>query len=774
MSLQLRTEVLYQLELKGSTGIFNVGNTENSNSIEVKYLLTHVGLDFEHGNDEVFLSHMNPVREIFKYEDQDFDEIMQRDIDDARVSHELIPYLLDTKSRDLLKLFPPIIVILIPIKANDTGPDSKYPKMADPKDKEINGQIYRILTSGSNGTEIFEFAQPIVDGKLLNHDLVSLKIQTTKTKLVIVDGQHRAMALLALYRNLRDGWDNEKRSSYKDFYQQWTGDHIRKFNLTNIQLPVMVCTFPKLDETYEGDLNLQKAARSIFLVLNKPARKVSVAKMKLLDDNDIISSFLRNILNSIKKINLESSYSLRIHNFELDAPKDNTKINNDICISAVNHLYVIIEKLLLNKPGDIIGINNKNSNFANRTRLDEYPFFERLNGRNHLGADLADKTDRKHYNSLAENKLNKKFSEIYGKLIENIYQKFKPFEIHNSAVLQLKQVVERETDRKILPLLFGGQGMKTSFEEHSKEIKDNISNNEHNYESSELREIDRSLKVTRDLINDRIQVFLKDRAERFIHDITPKTSIYNTDCEFNSNFLIFLNKNYFTNMFFTSAFQTALTYTFFQSIEDTNKELLSNSMPKLDYVQCLDNYLDSLNTFFVPQTVSNLKKLIKIFLGDLDGKISEFKIDNSSTIFKKIVFKIDKETMDPNKWPYYRYLILEIWREPNNNILKQLIIKERDVCRDQIYQNLYKRYLDLHMESNDIKSVEDLTKEDTREISKNTYDNYSKFLKKLGHSMSDIPNKTSFEEKRMESGFVMDNETITNESEDMYDNLEIK
>ena len=48
------------------------------------------------------------MREVFEYETLDFDEIMQRDIDDARVSAELIPYLLDEKSVDLIKLFPPI------------------------------------------------------------------------------------------------------------------------------------------------------------------------------------------------------------------------------------------------------------------------------------------------------------------------------------------------------------------------------------------------------------------------------------------------------------------------------------------------------------------------------------------------------------------------------------------------------------------------------------------------------------------------------------------
>ena len=55
----------------------------------------------------------------------------------------------------------------------------------------------------------------------------------------------------------------------------------------------MLCTVPDLDENYQGDFDLKRAARSIFLTLNKTARKVSDSRNKLLDDNDMIAFFMR-------------------------------------------------------------------------------------------------------------------------------------------------------------------------------------------------------------------------------------------------------------------------------------------------------------------------------------------------------------------------------------------------------------------------------------------------------------------------------------------------
>lgn len=221
MALKLRKESALNLTLEGSTGSFSVGTgRDGQNSLEVKYFLTHVGLDFSSISDEALLSHLAPVREIFDFKQLDFDEIMQRDIDDARVSSELIPYLLDEKSVDLVKLFPPIVVVVLPVKEGENRPADLYPKVYEEETLEQNDEAAKyILRAGAVGQEVFQFEQPIDEGQRLKHDLVRFRLNTHKTRLVIVDGQHRAMALLAIYRNLKDQWSDEKRAHSKSTIQ---------------------------------------------------------------------------------------------------------------------------------------------------------------------------------------------------------------------------------------------------------------------------------------------------------------------------------------------------------------------------------------------------------------------------------------------------------------------------------------------------------------------------------------------------------------------------
>lgn len=77
-------------------------------------------MNFATSSNDKLLSALAPVREIFDFKSLDFDEIMQRDIDDARVSAELVPYLLDEQSKDMIKLFPPIVIVVMPIREGRT------------------------------------------------------------------------------------------------------------------------------------------------------------------------------------------------------------------------------------------------------------------------------------------------------------------------------------------------------------------------------------------------------------------------------------------------------------------------------------------------------------------------------------------------------------------------------------------------------------------------------------------------------------------------------
>jgi hypothetical protein len=728
MALKPRKESALNLTLKGSTGSFSVGTGRNGqNSLEVKYFLTHVGLDFSSTSDEALLSHLAPVREIFDFKQLDFDEIMQRDIDDARVSSELIPYLLDEKSVDLVKLFPPIVVVVLPVKEGENRPADLYPKVDEEEIPEPNNEATYILRAGALGQEVFQFEQPIDEGQRLKHDLVRFRINTHKTRLVIVDGQHRAMALLAIYRNLKDQWSDEKRAPFKEYYSEWTPKYIQQFNLKEINLPVILCTFPSLNEIYTGDFNLKKAARSIFLTLNKTARKVSNSRNILLDDQDIIAYFLRRCLSEVKGKDQRSPYSLRISNVELDQSEDKLKIKSPIAITGVNHLYYIIEHLLLNSGDEVEGVKPRSGKFSKRKDLNGYNCMDRLNGRNLLGAEVADLTTRDNFSQEAANKLGSSFKENYGTFIIAALERFFPYENHNRAVLNLENSIEICQDRQIRPILLEGQGIGRVFEAHRDHLKQKLKDGSFSTKVPEIQSIAQRLDATTKRIEQAIQNFRVDRTKLYIQLISDKAKIKNSDGSDINPYIVKWFNDLYDNVLTTVAFQSGLICGFFGEIEKTNTDLDKEYEDPLNIMECFNEYIEQLNDFFTLKTSSQLKKLIRVFTGDISGEIVDWKIISINWTFKNVVCHGE---MQPDQWTKYKYLFLEIWK-PNHPQLNKNIIKERQKCREQIYAALHNDYKTSYCKENS-KLEENLEKDEKKSIFNQTFTAYSNFLKNLG------------------------------------------
>lgn len=735
MPLQLRKESVLNLSLEGSTGTFSVGTgREGQNSLEVKYFLTHVSLDFSTGSNEALLSHLAPVREIFDLEQLDFDEIMQRDIDDSRVSSELIPYLLDDKSRDLIKLFPPIVVIVLPVREGENLPASLYPNVSEETDEERSGNPgeYR-LRSGSIGQEVFQFEQPISDGKRLKHDLVRFRLNTHKTKLVIVDGQHRAMALLALYRNLKDQWSDEKRAPFKDYYAEWTPKYIQQFNLREIDLPIIFCTFPSLDENYGGDFSLKKAARSIFLTLNKSARPVSDTRNILLDDNDIIAYFLRRCLSKVKEKDLRSPYSFRIFNVELDQVKNRVKIQSPLALTGVSHLYYIVEHLLLNKGNeDVRGLRPRSGRFNQRTDLEQNNCFARLNGRNILGSELADSTSRTSFVNKASVALGDSFYDKYGQYIISVFERFSPYESHNKAVLDLEAKIESYQDRQLKPILFEGQGLYRVFEQHRENLL------QKRQEFPEVDSILKRLKATSDRLKSNLEDFERERANLFLRQISDKGSLRANENDYPHELVKWISDLY-DNTFTTVAFQAGVVCCFFELLEKANLDLSESSQEQLDTDSCFNEYIEQLSSFFTPSSSARFRNLVRIFSGELTkDDTSAWSIVENNYIFRNVVYRGE---MQPDQWPKYKYLTLEIWT-PSNTQLRQTVLKEIDTCREQAFSSLYNAYKTLYCRENS-KLEDHLDPEERKKIFDHALSDYSNFLKNLG-------SKNSLEVSKME------------------------
>jgi len=722
--IDLSIDSALDLKLKGSVGSFKIGGGSNRQSLDVKYFMTHVSLNFAGGVDEKLLRELAPVREIFDPEQLDFDEIMQRDIDDSRVSSKLIPYILDDRTQDLIKFFPPIVVVALPVQEDRNRPARYYPKVNsfELSEKKQGVEKWAVMRSGEIGSEVFQFEQPILSGKKNKHDLVSFQINTSKCRLIIVDGQHRAMALLALYRNLKDQWGDERKKPFEKYYKEWTPNYIRGFDLTEINLPMIICTIPTLDEAYSGDYDLKKASRSIFLTLNKTAQQVSRTRNLLLNDNDLISSFMRKTLGIIKNSDNRSSSSLKIHNIELD--QDKQKLSSPIAVSGVTHIYYMIEHMLLD-DGNVRGVSPRSGRFGGRAFSDVAK--SRLNCLDLLGRDVFDAIKRDSFTSNAEDVLGQYFLDVYGEIIIYMLEKFLPFERHNYSANMLQNEINKQTDIDLSSMLFAGQGMVRVFEDHRKNLKTKLQNGDFGAEAPRIDVIVKGLDDTEKRLKLRIREFHSIRATNFLLSGSDKNKYKCSDGGLDARLIPYVNDLY-SNVYTSVAFQSAIVCGFFNEYEKASSTFRGESNVGLN--GCFEEYIGQLNDFFAPNNFSRFKRLLSVMFGKSEGEsINDLKVShNSSDSFRSVVFP---DEMQPDQWPKYRYLMLEIWKPSNSNLAEQ-VSSELKYCRDQVFTSAYerrKKTLAQELRLPELTSHEDLTR-----AFDEVFEMYSAFLKYLGRS----------------------------------------
>ena len=737
--MKLTSASALDLVLKGSVGSFKIGAPQGQKSLEVKYLLTHVGLDFDEGSDEKLLTYLAPVREVFDFSSLDFDEIMQRDIDDSRVSGDLIPYLLDDESKDLVKFFPPIVVMLLPVKNDRNKPADFYPELFSQVLKKKNDpsgvEDWFETRVGDVGKEVFKFEQPKLSGELQQHDLVSLSINSSKSRMVIVDGQHRAMALLALYRNLKDDWSDARRKPFESYYQEWTPDYIKGFKLGQVKLPMIICTVPELDSNYEqndGSYDLKKASRSIFLTLNKNARKVSRSRNLLLDDADLISSFMREVLSKIKNgdKNFLADKSLGIHNVELDQSGDRQAISSPLSLTGVSHLYYIIEHLLLDS-GDVSGIRKREGRFSTRTTGNYFNnALERLNCENQLGIDVHNSISRNIFSKNEEQVLSATFMKRYGANIISAYTCFEPYEVFAQATQDIKNICDKHADVHIRPMLFDGQGIARVFEEHRKSLHHKLKENFFKSEVPKIRSFKESLDATNKNYLDAVNTFKEKLALKYL-DALPKAMYQTHDGGISTPYpeaVRFVNRMY-DQFFNVIAFQAALVCSFYNEYEKLSRDF--SGLLELDLVASYKEYIEQISCFFMPTTKAKLKKLVELFYGSITTaefqSFNELKVvENANSTFRGVVYPGE---MAPDEWPKYRYLVLEIW-QPLNSDLEAHIEKERVICRKQVMKSLFDRNLKAYCGDHKIYE-DDLSKKDRESIFNSSLVAYKDMIKNI-------------------------------------------
>ena len=443
----------------GTYGEFTVG--KDKLAVRAKFLLTKVRPSNDGTWESDFAGMMVPWREVFKLEEMNFDELLQRDLDDSRVAHDLVPYLLGEQG-STARFFPPVLAVLVPRNASGSGIEAYYPP-------EKAGSTPEKAEFG----DLFSFEAVVLDGQTTPLGIV--KYNRQKTAFVIVDGQHRAMAVLALYRQITKSWGN---SAYESYYHHI---NIKPEDVKSIELPVCLLYFPDLtsenaDLIMKG-IDLRHVCREIFLVVNKNAKQVSESRQLLLDDDDFCARMLRKTLSKLKDRGPDQVALAKIQSISYGDSEDVGKavVAGQLDYSsaiAIHKLHMIAS---FGNPAIFKWVGHADATDRRSLRNPSRP------------AEILTGTPLGHWHSLTrESAMEHNPGEVekavsfLGELTDaitiSLFDNFRPFRIHNEAVSLIRVKLsqpESKADvvqRKCFNLLFEGSGVRAVFEEHSKRL----------------------------------------------------------------------------------------------------------------------------------------------------------------------------------------------------------------------------------------------------------------------------------------------------------------
>ena len=284
-------ETAYGQKLVGSWGEFSSPQSDH----RILYLSTTVKFSaIARADDQLdAIRYLRPVREVLEVDKLKFKELLQRDIDDHRVAHQMVPYLLGSQSHLGATFFPPILAIFLPNDAMEE--EKRIPQILEKKDS-FDGNHWLVNES----IRLFKLSRLAdANGNVIpKMPLAQLQWNSQLAKLVVIDGQHRLMAMLAIHRTHHREWDIAP--EYKRIYEDSVGDALKHAGFNrDIELPLTILTFPELSDAKTP--KLYQAARKIFVDVNKGAKSPTQSRLILLSDTDLTNIVVRELLETIRQ-----------------------------------------------------------------------------------------------------------------------------------------------------------------------------------------------------------------------------------------------------------------------------------------------------------------------------------------------------------------------------------------------------------------------------------------------------------------------------------------
>ncbi|MBD3330538.1 hypothetical protein GF354_03325 [Candidatus Peregrinibacteria bacterium] len=288
------------IDVTGMLGTFETKNKE----IIINYFSTFANAKDPGSGEYALLEQLSPMREkVNPGELKDLNSLLQRDLNDQRVSSELIPYLLG-KISDIV-FFPAILGVLIP-KDFLEEKTTKYPTKKIDKSNETKTKI------DFDGYWTVEKYRVKTENGFNDSNLGMLKIDEAKTEIIVLDGQHRANAFRVVGGVF---FETNKNELYSAFYKE--DQTIKKYMA---DLPVTLIWFEN-KQAKNKTIDPALISRRLFVDVNNTARKVSEARTILLNDNEIdslLTRFFYSYLARVKTFKAEV-FSLLHSAFDIDS-----------------------------------------------------------------------------------------------------------------------------------------------------------------------------------------------------------------------------------------------------------------------------------------------------------------------------------------------------------------------------------------------------------------------------------------------------------------------
>lgn len=497
-----------------------------------------------HGPHAQITKNLVPAREALNINEMDFNQLLQRDLDDHRIATKLIPYLLEKSENGLAGFYPPIVAFLLPFDRNlnpvDVFPEPKESLRKDSLYRNLkfkcftHGEAYKIqYFSDNNGNVAHE------------PPLAVLRWNPDLAKLVIMDGQHRAMSLLAIERTISNTWTNSpKGARYQPFYEshvqrllEEAKNDQREIILSNIELPVTICWCPE-NEGDERRPNPHKTARKLFVDVNNTAKPPSEARLVLLSDARLENVFARDLLNRLRR-DSEWTSSFPLYAVEYDNPRRavttprrwSVVTNLEILKDAVLRTTFGPEKYLTNASVSLQGKppwQNMNLFFRRVLGLEDIFQSEFWDGERHLlRDDLGNTTFPTNDPKLHENLLNA-FYDKRGRGILKLLSGVLPYKAHISALRNryLNRTPADNVQTLAKDALFEGVGMFWTIEDgHQVYLDEKADAREKELPEPPRTEVSQARKI---LDEEQKSLFKAERADLYFGNKTEETL---KDCE---------------------------------------------------------------------------------------------------------------------------------------------------------------------------------------------------------------------------------------------------